>query len=154
METSSINHILTVFPLSKTIPSKKVHMKRNSYNEKPTSSLVCFSENNPLHTFKEEESGRIWNLLPWYYNLLHNPIKNVKLICYDFHTYGGSGVGSSEIIVPKKAIEKTVDNKLKISLNAMLTGSYNYRDLYICGSFKHCLADVLPNIIYCKCVGK
>jgi hypothetical protein len=151
------NEMLEVFPLTKSIPSKIFHINRNKYNNTPTSPLLrdntrTFKEilNESTRTFKEEQTGRIWNLLPWYYNLLHNPIKNVKLICFDFHTFK-NGVGSSEIIVAKKSIENTMDDKLKIPLSAMKEGSYNYRDLYICGNWKHLWADIFPNIMYCKC---
>jgi hypothetical protein len=151
---------LDVFPITKNIPSKYLHINRNKYNHIPTTTLISMEGSDShdenggsiVRIFKEEGTKHIWYLLPWYKSIFHNPIKNVKLICYDFHVFP-NGVGSSEIIVNKKSIIKK-STHCEIPPNAIQEGSYNYRDLHICGSFKHCVADIFPSMMYCKCIGK
>lgn len=142
--------------LGRKIPTLYQHYERNKYNKIPLTDIVC---NNVLNIknyriFIEEvfESDdlvvyRQWEEQPWYRTILHNPIINIKLLCTDDNTHG-----SSEIIVRRKDVRRDIVNKcFNVYSNKIKTGSYNYRDFNVTSSIQHVLADVLPNILYCKC---
>jgi hypothetical protein len=122
-----------------------LHSKRNKYNRTIVGSLSNSSNNPQIY---KDVYGTIWEVLPWYFNILHNPAINLKLVNYD-----DNAAGSSEIIVKKKNVKKISDYVKGIAICDIKVGSYNFRDFHLCGHFKHFTADILPNIMYCKCVG-
>lgn len=146
--TEIVKQVAKDFPIKKKIPSKLLHFDRNKYNTSPVGGTLLSNGNNIFY----DEGNNIWHKMPWYYTIFHNAITNVKLIHFDANVIG-SAVGSSEIIVPKIALQQRYDGKIQIPINQIKDGSYNYRDLYVSGRWTHFLADILPNVIYCKCVG-
>lgn len=131
------------------VPSKEVHLMRNKFNCFPVHSLTKDTSLFSIHKRKffeiylDETNGTEWVLQPWYLSLFHNPWKNCKFLAYDSSILAGAP-GSSEIIVPKKAIVNGV-----VEVSQITEGSYNFHTK----GFKHFQADILPNAIYCKCVG-
>ena len=133
-------------PLKKTWVSKELHFRRNNYNLLPDGVLICKHQNLFV-----DASGQGWLIMPWYYNMFHNPIKNVKMLHMDSN-FVGDALGSSEIIVPKKSIQKNTHNGSKFIVNTDIKeGSYNYRDGYASSHWKHFVADIFPNVIYWPC---
>lgn len=138
-------NINELFPPEKWFPSRQLHCTRNNYNVIPAGTLTA---QTPYHSFVDE-SGNIWSVDPWYYTLFHNPIKNVKFINYASNV---DTLGSSEIIVRKKNIDKG-DKVWRIAQKDIEIGSFNYRDLKKTSQIKHLIADALPVLVYCTCVG-
>lgn len=145
--TKSDKNVVVDLPLETNFPSKKLHLKRNSYQTSPVGTLISKQHNRFV-----DDAGNVWLLLPWYQSMFHNPAVNIKLILYD----PVPSVGSSEIIVAKKAVQKkkSYDGSLVIPPGHYKMGSYNFRDFNLSSQWKHFVADILPNIVYCNCVGK
>lgn len=143
-----VKQALKDFSVLKKFPTKQLHVNRNHYNLLPVGDLI--SKRPDVYA---DTDGNLWNKMPWYFTMFHNPVKNIKLIHYDI-TMCKNGVGSSEIIVPKKNVKQTPNGHPNtIKHGSWKIGSYNYRDIYTTSRWEHFVADVLPNVIYCKCVG-
>lgn len=139
--------VLQEFPLNKCVPSKNTHVSRNKYQKYPSGVLEC--KYGDMYT---DSDGKKWFKVPWYLNLFHNPAMNIKLLYFDDH-HTVNGVGSSEVIVPRRLIQKRLyDGTYKINAGDITRGSYNYRDIYLTNHWKHFWADIFPNLAYCKCV--
>lgn len=140
------------------VPSKKEHISRNNFNMVPSGELYCRGEKDQYNqkVFIDKE-GRRWHQLKWYYSIFHNPIKNIKLQYYHYEDRNDKLLknpkGSSEIIVNKKMVSKVGDKEL-IHPIYIFNGSYNYKDFRKTNQFAHFMADILPNVLYCSCIGK
>ena len=142
-----VQKVMSDFPSRKTWVNKRLHCARNSYQLEVNTTLVSKHRN-----IFNDQDGNCWLRMPWWYNIFHNPCKNVKLLHYDAN-FIGTALGSSEIIVPKNAIQKNKYNgTLFIPSSSIKMGSYNFRDGYTSSKWRHFVADILPNMIYCKCV--
>lgn len=137
-------------PLEKTWVSKDLHFNRNEFNMTPDGVLIGKDGANNVPNIFVDDQGQGWLKMPWYYTIFHNPLKNVKLLHLDSN-FVGNALGSSEIIVPKKKIQKDNAKGTMYILNKdVKQGSYNYRDGYVSSQWKHFVADVFPNVIYWK----
>lgn len=137
------------------VPSKGLHLERNEYNCIPEGFLVHQGIMSPITgepVYVDSVTGDIWHQAKWYHNLLHNPISNIKLLNFDKDEDEGS-LGSSELIISKKRIVSLKERKT-IHIKYIKQGSHNFRDYNLAGHRLHFYADILPNVIYCKCVGK
>ena len=144
---NKVEEVLNNFPPSKNFPSKILHLIRNSYQCEPQGHLTS----DKFRLWTDQVTGDVWREVPWYHNVFHKPWKNIKLVHMDYDV-NNNGLGSSEIIVPKSSI-MSYDNNRIIEIKSIKSGSYNYRDLYVCGNFKHFKADIFPNVAYLKIVG-
>ena len=125
-----IKKVLKDFSICKKLPSKILHINRNSYGIIPEGTLI--SKHNGIFI---DKNGNLWNQMPWYLSMFHNPIENIKLVHYDTNLVK-EGMGSSEIIIAKKTVIESEENRLNGILYMIEDckwniGSYNYRDLYI-----------------------
>lgn len=138
---------------NKCVPSKQQHNARNDFNIIPSGELHY---DGSLDQFKQkvfkDQLKREWHQLKWYHSIFHNPAKNIKLQYY--HSDDDPNIEtSSEIIVNKKMI-KYIDDDETIHPIYIFDGSYNYKDFRKSNHFAHFMADILPNVLYCSCVGK
>jgi hypothetical protein len=130
------------------ISSRETHLMRNEFNVFP-SSLVLESNTFSIQgkrfdkVFSDVESGMEWVKMPWHLSIFHQPWKNYKFVSFDSNIVPGSP-GSAELITPKKSIIEG-----KVNLAESKPGSYNFKH----SGFGHFLSDVLPTLIYCKCIG-
>lgn len=151
-------------PRKKLLPSVQAHFERNNYNCIPgeagrlTENAVEYSEEGcceccckaqHLQVFRDTFTASNWVIQPWWLSVFHKPWKNFKLIAHD-HDVTEGALGSSEIIIPKSAVLKDEDGNLTINCSEIVRGSYNYRTR----GARHFFADVLPSVLYCKCIGK
>ena len=138
-----LKEILKNFPNHKCIPSKELHKIRNDYNVNVTGHTFVFEEPN---MYKDINTGFKWTVMPWWLNIFHNPIKNIKLVLPDT-MFLNEAQSSSEIIIPKKDILNKDENKI-IQISESFKKSFNFRDLLITSRISHFFADVFPNIIF------
>jgi hypothetical protein len=134
------------FPVDRKFPTRELHFERNDYNLIPTGDLV---RQKGKVTYIDED-GNVWNRMPWYFTLFHKPFKYAKFLHFDSNIVG-TAIGSSEIKVDRKSINKRSDGSKTIHHSDILPGSYNFRDLYLSSRWQHWVADVLPTIVHCKC---
>ena len=92
-DIDKITQVMKDLPINKNYPSRELHTTRNDYNTWPENCLI--SKFNGVFT---DTNGKVWHQMPWYWNMFHNPAKNVKLVSYDCNDIEGAP-GSSEIIV-------------------------------------------------------
>ncbi len=140
-----IKRLQSLLPLNKNYPSKVLHYSRNTFNQNPSGNLELEETNNTIQ-FVDITNGQIWTKMPWYYNIFHNPIANVKLLNYDCD-FVPNALSSSEIIVCKKNI---INNCIDISLIDYSKGSFNYRDFSKSNPWRHFVADIIPDVCYIK----
>jgi hypothetical protein len=145
---------LLAYDGSRYVPTKKVHSQRGDYQILPQSPQLIDTGRTRDYgksrrkIFADIATGTEWVMEPWYLNMFHNPARNIKFICPDDTIIEGA-LGSSECQIPRNDRRMT-DEKIEIYLTAQLkSGSYNFRTR----GFAHFFADVLPSIIYCKCIG-
>lgn len=148
------------FGTSRMFPCKREHKERNKYNSSSKGNLIFSGtmdeQKNVLwcipvksrKVFEDSETHEHWQLQPWYLSIFHNPAKNYKFLSYD-QLYEPFASGSSELIVPRKKVNKTNLKETPvetINIGDLKQGSYNYRSF----GLAHFWADVLPNIFFGK----
>lgn len=135
------------------VPTRAAHLMRNRMNMYPVfelqklSDVLVVSGKRFVNAYHDGVTDSVWVREPCYLTLFHRPWKNYKFLCHDCDTVPGSK-GSSEIIVPKKAAFDGDESSFDV--NAITEGSYNYRTR----GMAHFWADIIPNVLYFKIVGK
>lgn len=114
-----------IMPANKWFPSLHAHIRRNDFNCVPNpdndcrlienaveyrpeqgSCCGCCCKNQHFQVFRDTFTASNWVLQPWWLSIFHKPWKNCKLIAYDSDIVTGA-TGSSEVIIPKSALQMT-----------------------------------------------
>jgi len=143
-----------------TIPTREEHFVRNDFNIFPSTKLTHYYIDGvgEIDEYKQkiyrDDFGGVWHELKWYHTMLHCPATNIKLVHYCCDE-DPTKTSSSEIIIAKKKLE-TDQNTGNIVIHTPYIhhGSFNFKDFRKAGHWKHFLADILPPIIYCSCIGR
>ena len=151
---------------SRKVPTRALHSHRNDFNFGVCDNARLYltrevwypkaANGNPKRcsrprpVYYDNMTGTRWILQPWYLSMFHAPATHYKLLSLDSDLVSSSK-GSSEIIVRKRHVKVCPSSKCQYFNGANIeTGSYNF-----CTSgWRHWLADILPVVIYCKCIGE
>ena len=144
---------------TRRIPTRTSHARRNDFNCVPgvpgaqtviTDTLTTTKiGKREFKVYRDTHTGENWVRMPWWLSMFHNPARNLKFVSYDADIVPHAQ-SSSEFIVRKTSVTTSpIEGRKTIESANILSGSFNFRSR----GFPHFLADVLPPLLYLKCVG-
>ena len=154
MRSNKILNAMESFESNKWIPHKALHARRNDFNYTPDADAEIVDTlttrrigRKDFNVYRDNVTGAKWIKMPWWLSLFHNPARNHKFVAYDSDVIP-TAQSSSEFIVRKKCVITFMEHKTYRGKDIQ-KGSFNFR----ARGMRHFFADILPVVIYCKCIG-